>query len=258
MPPVPPDGPPRRATDAPGVAPPAQSAPPSRAASRVLLPLAWGAWLLAALAPALLVSPYVAAPRLWLEREAAPASFVLAAALFVVAIWPFWPALAGRVPPPDRRSAAAWMGRSLAELGMLAALAAPFAMAAWAVADRPVAAGPSAAAAGGLAVFALGLRVAADGLGPGAARWLLFAALTACAGPVLLEYVGRETLGATFPRVLEASPMVGAMRLALEGWPEGGWPRVARLALWPGTGAALAAAGAAAWVRRGREAGLRP
>jgi hypothetical protein len=224
-------------TGAPGGPP----APPAAGAAWVLLPVTWCAWLLVWLVPSLLVAPHLASPGLWLSRGTAPAAVLAAATFFLVAVWPFWPALArsrqGDAAPPA--VGVAWLGLSVLELAMLLALALPFGLVAWSVGDASPLAGPLAATAGVWAVFGLGVRMAAAGMGPGAARWLMFGAALACVGPLALEYSAGETLGVGFPRILEASPIVGAIRLALEGWPEGTWPWVARVVLWPAAGVAL-------------------
>jgi len=156
---------------------------------------------------------------------------------FLVAIWPFWPALARS---EDGRTPAAWWFRSVLELAILFALAAPFARVAWSVGGRGFDAGPLAAASGAAAATAMGLRVAAARM-PAAGRWIMALATLACAAPLVVHYAAAEAMGASLPRVLEASPMVGLARLALEGWPTGLWRTAADVWLWPATAAAVAA-----------------
>lgn len=59
-----------------------------------LLPPAWCLWLLASLVPSMLVAPHLEYLRPWLWPETAPSAVAAAAAFFLVAVWPFWPALA--------------------------------------------------------------------------------------------------------------------------------------------------------------------
>jgi len=228
-------------------------APPPAGAARVLLPVAWCAWLLVWLVPTLLVAPHLESPPPWLTGDTAPAAVLAAAAFSLMAIWPFWPvpAMRRQCDAATERIGAARIGQSVLELVMLLALAVPFALVAWSVGGASARAGPLAATAGGWVVFGLGLRMAAAAGGRAAARWLMFAAALLCAGPLALEYVAGETLGAGFPRLLEVSPIVGAIRLALEGWPEGTWPWVARVALWPAAGVVLGLLG---WWRRKQRA----
>lgn len=235
----------------PGAAADGSAAPepasPAPGRAWVLLPVAWSVWLLVWLVPSLLFAPHLESPRLWMTRDTAPAAVAAAAALFLVAAWPFWPALAGGAEPLRGR----WLALSALEGTVLAALAAPFALVAWSVAGRPLDVWPPAAVGLGLGVLGLGLRVAVAGFGPRAARWLMLAAMLACALPPALAYAGGETMGIAFPRLLEASPVVALVRAALEGWPPLGWPEIARLWLWPGVGVTLGAAGWLEWRRRG-------
>ena len=214
-----------------GAAPSAggQAAARAGGAPWVLLPLVWCVWLLVWLAPSLLVAPYLSIPREWLAADSAPAAVVAAAALFLVAIWPFWPALAGH--PPGGRITGRWLGRTVLEAAILAALAAPFVLVAWSVGGRTMQFGPLAAAAGGLIVLGLSVRLAAAGIGPGGTRWLMLVAALACSGPVLLAYAGTETMQLPLERVLAASPVVGAVRLAVHGWTEPTWPQAAGVVL---------------------------
>ncbi|MCX5684746.1 MAG: hypothetical protein NT049_13805, partial [Planctomycetota bacterium] len=109
---------------------PAAAPVSSPAASWVLLPVAWCVWLLVSLVPTLLVAPHLSTLRPWLTPDAAPAAVVAAATFFLVAIWPFWPALAGS---SARGRVASWCGRTFLELAILLALAAPFVVVAWSV-----------------------------------------------------------------------------------------------------------------------------
>lgn len=235
-------GPPPAVSGREALASPADGSP---VASWFLLPVAWCAAFLLVLVPSLLLAPHTATAHAWVGRGAAPAAVVLAGAFFLVAVWPFWPALAA-----GRRVDARWLGRSALELAALAALAAPFVLVAWSVSGRTLDVWPLALAMLELAALGMGLRIAATAAGQGGTRWLMLAATLVAAGPILLEYAVSETMGVTFPRVLEASPMVSAMDLALGGWPAGAWPVFARLILWPAVGAALAVAGLVAGRRR--------
>ena len=214
-------------------------APVRRNPSRVLLPFAWCLWLLVFLAPALLVAPRIDVRPFWLTAGAAPAALLAAVAFFTVAVWPFWPALADVSVGLSARAVAL----SLLELVVLFALAAPFALAAWTVGAWAPSAGPLAAAVGALAVLGLGIRAAYLGMGPVGGRWLMTAAILACAGPLMIAYAAGETLNMDFPRLLEISPVVGAMRLGVDGWPEGTWRIFAGLILWPVVGLVLLAGG---------------
>lgn len=206
-----------------------------------LLPVTWTAWLCLAIAPSLLLSHCVATARPWFAAETAPSAVTAAAVLFLVAAWPFWPAFAGR--PDGRGISAGWIGLSLVEAAVLAALSAPFALAAWSVGGRAMDFGPAFAALASAAALGLGFRIAWRGLGDGAGRWLIAAALLVCAGPVALAYAAAETLGTTLRPLADFSPLVSAVRLVEDGWPDAGWQRMAALYLGPGVGAALAAAG---------------
>jgi len=211
--------------------------PPPARSTRVLLPFAWCLWLLVFLAPALLVAPRVDVRPFWLTAEAAPAALLAAAAFFVTAVWPFWPALAA----PSAGLSVRAVALSLLELAMLFALAAPFALVAWSVGAWAPSAGPLAAAIGTLAVLGLGIRAAYLGMGPVGGRWLVAAAILACAGPLMIAYAAGETLNMDFPRLLEISPVASAMRLGVDGWPEGTWRIFAGLILWPVVGLVLLA-----------------
>jgi len=253
------------------------TAPTARAApvrARPWVFVAWCVWLLAWLTPALLVGPETADPRPWLDREAAPAAVLAGAALFLVAAWPFWPALelpkssrdptgqAGRAAQGDPRgpgglrssarggSVARLAGLSAAEVLVLAALAAPLLVAAWSLGGS-LHVWPAAATAAGLAVLGIGLRLAATGLGGGAACRLMFGALLLCGGPPAIYYAAAETVGPAPAWLLEASPVVGLVRAGTVGWPEEAWPQIARLWLWPLLGVGLGVVGAI----HGRRAG---
>jgi hypothetical protein len=217
------------------------AASPAPGAAWVLLPGAWCAWLLAWLVPSFLVAPHLAVERMWLVRETAPQAILAAAAFFVVAVWPFWPALARRKAPRAAVSPK-WLALSVLELVMLVALAAPFVLVAWSVGGKAILAGPLAATAGAWAVFGLGLRIAAT-TGQGAARWLMLAAVLVSVGPLILGYAAGETLGVGVPRLVEASPIVSGIGLALGGWPEGAWPWISAVALWPAVGMVLGLVG---------------
>jgi hypothetical protein len=123
------------------------------------------------------------------------------------------------------------------------ALAVPFIVVAWPLGERVFQFGPMAAAVAAPAVFGLGLRIASMGMGQGAAKWLMACAMLACAGPLAVEYAAGETMNVGFPRVLELSPIVASVGLALEGWPETAWQVFAFLILWPVVGVILTALG---------------
>lgn len=231
-----------------------REAPPSPVPGRawVLLPVAWCVWLLLWVLPSLVMGSRLAWPRPWMMRETAPSALAAAAAFFLAAVWPFWPALAsgpGRETPSGR-----WLGLSLLEFALLVALAAPFALVAWSVAGGTTAAAPTVVAVLGLGVLGLGLRVAAAGMAPRMTRWLVLAAMTVSAGPLMLEYAAREALGVTCGWLLDVSPVFGLVRIGLDGWPGGPWLWVARLWLWPGVGVVLAAVGLLESRRRRRAA----
>jgi hypothetical protein len=211
-----------------------------------LLPLAWCAWLLVWLAPALLLAPHVSVLSPWLRADAAPGAVTAAAALFLSIFWPFWPALAA-----GNRGPRSLVARSLLEAAMLLALAAPFVLVAFAVADRRPDIGRLAAAAAGLGVWGLGLRLATAGLGPRAARWLIAAALLVAAAPVAVSYAGSETISVAFPWLLPASPVIGSTRLVIEGWPADAGSWLVQAALWPAAGVGLAILGGRGLKRRG-------
>jgi hypothetical protein len=184
------------------------------------LPLAWCAWLLVWLVPSMLLAPHLATPRAWLTSDTAPAAVVAAAAFFLVCVWPFWPALAG-APEAGRR--ARWLGRSLLELVMLLALAAPFVLVAWSLGGRPVEAGRLAVLAAGLGGCGLLLRITAAGLSAGGARWFLGAVLLISAGPMLAAYAGAETTGIDLGPRLSASPVAQAVHVAIDGRADWSW-----------------------------------
>ena len=261
--------------------PAAPEAAPSRA--RLLVFVAWCVWLLAWLAPSMLLAPHVAAAPVWMTQASSPAAFLAAVGLFVVAAWPFLPALApargaaqahsiprGGSPEPPRRAPepgpygprgtlsdpprgtvplARLIGLSVPEMVVLAALAAPFGVVAWSLGEGRLAVGPAAATAAGLGVLSLGVRVAASAGGPGAERWLMAAALLVCAAPAALAYAAAETVGGSYAWLAEASPVVALVQ-AGDGWAEGAWPQAARLWLWPAVGAVLIAVSAIASASR--------
>jgi len=240
-----------------------EAAPPR---VRLLVFVAWCVWLLVWLAPAMLLAPRVSDARPWMTAAAAPAAVLAGAALFLVAAWPFLPAFLGFPrggspdlprktaderggsgdPPrknPDGRVGARLIGLSVLEAVVLAALALPFLVVARSVAGGGPAAGPATATAGGLVVLGLGLRTAAAGLPSGAGRRLMFGALLVCGGPPVVAYAAAETLGGAVPGLLEVSPVVALVRAGMDGWPEGAWPTLARLYLWPMVGVGLAVLG---------------
>jgi len=221
-----------------------------RARSRPWVLVAWCVWLLAWLTPALLVGPATADPRPWTEPASAPAALLAGAALFLVAAWPFWPALlpngfprGGSAHPPRGTTVGArFIGLSAVEALILAALAAPMLVTAWSIGGR-LEVWPASAAGAGLAVCAIGLRLAAAGLGGGAPRRLMFGALLLAGGPPAAYYAVAETLGADLPWLLEASPVVALVEAGTAGWPEETWHQVARLWLWPMVGVGLGVVG---------------
>ncbi|KPJ75841.1 MAG: hypothetical protein AMS14_02915, partial [Planctomycetes bacterium DG_20] len=238
--------------------------PPAPGRAWVLLPVAWCVWLLVSLVPTLLVGPHLLSPAPWLARETAPSAVLAAMAFFLATVWPFWPALAGKkgtgsfsclsekvpvrfFPVPFFR----WLGVSAIEFVVLVSLAVPFALVAWSVADGNLAVRPAVVSVAGLGLLGLGLRTAAEGMVPGATRWLVLAALVACVGPLVLEYAAAETMGVSLPWLLEVSPVYGLVRVGMDGWPEASsWPWIGRLWLWPGVGVALAVAGLCEGRRR--------
>jgi len=240
----------RAAPVAPADAAPAvRHAAPTKARLRVFV--AWCAWLLVWLAPSMLLAPRVAAAPAWLAEASAPAALLAAAGLFLVGAWPFFPALASfhtlprggcGDPPRFRASPARLVGLAIVEWVVLA-LAAPFAVVAWSLGEGRWAVGSAAVTAGGLGVLGLGLRVAASAGGPLASRWLMAAALLACAAPAALAYAAAETLGGSYGWLAEASPVVALVQGG-SGWPEGAWPQAARLWLWPAVGVVVGAVGA--------------
>jgi hypothetical protein len=199
---------------------PAAALAPSPTASWILLPLAWCVWLLLFLVPSMLVAPHLELPRPWLTAGTAPAAVVAAAAFFLTAIWPFWPALAG---PWSGHITGRWIGRTVLEGVMLIALAAPFALVAWSVGGRALEFGPPLAAAAGLVVLGLFLRAATVGLRPAGVRWLVFAAWLLAAGPLIVAYAATETVGAGAAPPTSVSPVAAAVGLALEGWSDPSW-----------------------------------
>jgi hypothetical protein len=163
------------------------------------------------LAPSLLIEPRLDVKLPWLAAETAPAALVAGMAFFLMSIWPFWPVLASAVKACSQQISFRWVGAGILELIMLLALAVPFALVAWSVNGREVA-----------------------------------------AGPLMIAYAAGETMGLAMPRLLEVSPMVGAVRLAVEGWPEGSWRTFAYLEFWPAVGVILVLVGLSESARRRR------
>jgi len=181
---------------------------PSPSASWVLLPLAWCLWLLASLVPSLLVAPHLATLRPWLTADTAPAAVLAAAAFFLVAIWPFWPALAGY---SVRSRMAPWVGGTFLELVILLALAAPFVVVAWSVGGRTLEAYSLALASAMAVIPGAAFRLAAGVVRPQRVRWLVLAAVLLAAAPLLVAYAARETLGVDWSWILRISPVYAAI-----------------------------------------------
>ena len=237
------------------------SAPRAEAARRrPWMFVAWGAWLLAWLAPALLLGPRTPDPRPWIEPTSAPAAVLAGAALFLVAAWPFWPALLPDVfsrggsphPPRETTVGARFVGLSALEMLVLVALAAPMLLVARSV-GQTLHVWPAAATGVGLALFGIGLRTAAASLGSRAARRLMVGALLVSGGPPAVYYAASETIGAVLPWLPAASPVVALVQAGTVGWPEAAWPQIARLYLWPMVGVGLGAVGMLS-ARRARAA----
>jgi len=239
----------------------APAPPAARTHARPWMFVAWCVWLLAWLAPALLLGPATPDPRPWLEPASASSAVLAGAALFLVAAWSFWPALvlgnlagqAGRAtqaearggsprPPRGTLAGARPIGLSAMEVLVLAALAAPMLVAARAVGGR-LHVWPAAATGAGLAVFAIGIRMAAEGLGGGAPRRLMAGALLLAGGPPAVCYAAAETIGPSLPWLLEVSPVVALVEAGTVGWPEEAWSEIARLYLWPMVGVVLGVVG---------------
>ena len=212
--------------------------------------VAWCVWLLAWLTPALLVGPATEDARPWLDSSAAPAAVLAGAALFLTAAWPFWPGLlpgvflrGGSPRPPSHTSVGARLvGLSIVEVLVLAALAAPMLLAAQS-AGGTLKVGPAVVTAAGLAVFGVGLRMAAVGLGEGAPKRLMCGVLLLAGGPPAVYYAAAETIGAALPWLPAASPGVALVQAGTAGWPDGAWPEIARLYLWPMVGVGLGVVG---------------
>jgi len=190
----------------------APAAMPSPSASWVLLPVAWCVWLLASLAPSLLVAPHLSTLRPWLTPDTAPAAVLAAAAFFLTAIWPFWPALAGSAA---RGQLMRWLGRTVLELMILLALAAPFVLVAWSVGGQPVQAGRLAPAAVMAVIPGVVFRIVAAAVGPQRVRWVVLAGMLLAAAPLLVAYAARETLGVDWSWILRISPVYAAMTIAM-------------------------------------------
>jgi hypothetical protein len=232
---------------------------PVRGTSWVLLPLCWCLWLLLWLVPSLLIAPHVGSRPLWVRAESAPSALIVAAALFLVVGWPFWPALSGGGRERPERLDFGWIAKCVAELLILLALAVPFAVVAWSVGNRPVSPKPVAGAAGSLALLGLAIRLAYVGIGPESGRWLMFGAMLVAVGPVAAAYGVHEVLEVELTELVELSPVVAALQLCRDGWPEAGWDVFTRLALWPAASAVLVlvALSEMAWRRR-RNVATRP
>jgi len=253
-----------------GAAAPETVEPPAPGRAWVLLPVAWCVWLLLSLVPTLLVAPHLLSPGPWLVRETAPSAVLAAGAFFLAAVWPFWgkkgtgsfscllekvpvPFFPEKEPVPFFIAFIRRLGISALEFIVLFSLAVPFALVAWSVGDGNLAVWPAVVSAAGLGVFGLGLRTAAEGMAPGAARWLMLAALLVCVGPLILAYAAAETMGVSTPGLIEVSPVFGLVRVGTDGWPEASsWPWIARLWLWPGVGVVLAVVGLCESWRRAR------
>jgi hypothetical protein len=190
---------------------PAAAPAPSPAASWVLLPLAWCLWLLASLVPSLLVAPHLETLRPWLTPDTAPAAVLAAAAFFLVAIWPFWPALAGNA---ELIPASRWFGRTFLELMVLLALAAPFVVVAWSVGGRTLEVDSLALAAAMAVIPGAAFRLAAGAVRPQRVRWVALAAMLLAGAPLLVAYAARETLGADWSCMLRISPVYAAVACA--------------------------------------------
>ena len=188
--------------------PAAPAASPSPSASWVLLPLAWCVWLLASLVPTLLVAPHLSTLRPWLTPDTAPTAVVAAAAFFLTAIWPFWPALAG---PSARGQAARWGGRTFLELAILLSLAAPFVVVAWSVGGQSLDAGRLAPVLAAAVIPGVYFRAMAAVVRPQRVRWLVLAAMVLAVAPLLVAYAARETLGVDWSWILRASPVYAAI-----------------------------------------------
>jgi hypothetical protein len=165
-------------------------------------------WLLVSLVPSLLVASHLSTLRPWLTPDTAPAAVVAAAAFFLTAIWPFWPALAG---PAARGQLMRWVGRTVLELVILLALAAPFVLVAWSVAGQSVQAGRLALAAAMAVIPGVVFRVVATAVGPQRVRWAVLAAMLLAAAPLLVAYAARETLGVDWSWILRISPVYAAI-----------------------------------------------
>ena len=239
----------------PGAASPSSSgreAPEKSAggSARFLLPLAWCVWLLVWLVPVLVIAPHAQTVRPWLSADTAPAALVAAATFFLVAIWPFWPALVIRDPGRD---AAHWIGASVLELAVLLALAAPFVLVAWSVGGRTLEAKPLVAAAMTTTLLAMIFRTLAIRSGAAAVRWLILVATLLCAGPIIVVYAVGETIGADWPRVTAVSPLVMAVWQVEHGWPSDLWLAAVEVTAWCALALALTVAALRALWRRQRD-----
>jgi len=247
-------------SDAGAGPPPETVEPPAPRRASVLLPVGWCLWLLVSLVPTLLIAPHLVSPGPWLVSETAPSAVLGAGAFFLAAVWPFWRKGTGtfserqeKAPVPFLGSLCRRLGVPALEFVILFALAVPFALVAWSVGDGRLAVQPVVVSVVGLGVFGLGLRTAAEGMVPGATRWLMLAALLVCVGPLVVEYAAAETMGVSLPWLLEVSPVFGLVRVGAEGWPApSSWPWLARLWLWPGVGVVLVVVGALEGRRRAR------
>lgn len=211
------------------------------------------------LVPSLLVAPHLGSRPVWVRADSAPSALVIAVALFLVVGWPFWPALSGSGGERPKRLDFGWAAKCVAEVLILFALAVPFAVVAWSVGNQAVLLKPVAGAAGSLALLGLAIRLAYVGVGPESGRWLMFGAMLATVGPVVVAYGVVEVLEVELAGLVELSPVVAALQLCRDGWPEAGWDVFTRVALWPAASAVLVlvALSEMAWRRR-RNVATRP
>jgi hypothetical protein len=84
--------------------------------------------------------------------------------------------------------------------------------------------GPALAVAAGLLLLGVLLRTAAVAAGPAGVRWLVLATWLLAAGPLIVLYGAGETVGWDASALLPVSPVVAAVRLAVDGWSDAFWP----------------------------------